>query len=483
MAFPTGWGRKQPIIIDYTKVNGTANLTNYPFLVTLDYLNSEIVDGGANSALNGGGDIRFSSDAAGTNQLPCEVVSFVTSATPASRICEIHVKVPSVSYMANTTIYVWYKKAGEVQPLATDPYGRNAVWSAQKVVYHLNDDPSVTAPQIIDSSGNVDGTTTGSMVLGDLQTGQINQALHLDGIDDGVNIPNPLPVSYTTRRISFWIKPDVLKRTVFLDKNGTQELRIGLWDATGSLRVYSGGSSTRWISSSGVISAGIWQKIDVDYDSARGGYFKVLVNGVLITPASNNALAMVSSTGELAIGYETASYSWSYYTGLIDNLVVDMNSYTDGWYITEYNNQSAPATFATAGTSVAASGSVLAISPINHTVTSDGSALSQLHGITIHKSSHNLTNDNISLNLGLSLNILTALHLLASDILTPIQLHALLTMNAAHGLSNDNIGLYDPLSYSPHPARRHQAQKARRVLSSATRTRKIQPSNNRTLRI
>ncbi len=129
MAFPSAWAQKQTITIDNTKVSGTGSHTNVQVLITLDHLDSTVVDAGANSALNGGGDIRFSSDSAGVTQLACEVVEFVTNATPASRACEIWVKVPSVSTSIDTVIYIWYKKAAEVQPAVTTTYGRNAVWT------------------------------------------------------------------------------------------------------------------------------------------------------------------------------------------------------------------------------------------------------------------------------------------------------------------------------------------------------------------
>ncbi|MEM9648297.1 MAG: hypothetical protein AAF969_07435 [Bacteroidota bacterium] len=44
-SFP-GWNRKQPITIQASQVVGSANLTDFPVLITLDQLNSEIADGG-----------------------------------------------------------------------------------------------------------------------------------------------------------------------------------------------------------------------------------------------------------------------------------------------------------------------------------------------------------------------------------------------------------------------------------------------------
>tara|TARA_R110002096_G_scaffold416576_2_gene619334 strand:+ start:157158 stop:157517 length:360 start_codon:yes stop_codon:yes gene_type:complete len=111
MAFPTGWGRKQKITIQSSQVSGIGSHVDFPLLVTLDHLNSEIVDTGSNSALNGGGDIRFSSDSAGTVQLACEIVSFVTNASEPNRKCEIWVKVSSVSTSVNTDIFKWNRPA------------------------------------------------------------------------------------------------------------------------------------------------------------------------------------------------------------------------------------------------------------------------------------------------------------------------------------------------------------------------------------
>ena len=131
-----GWNRKQAIIIDHERVAGSSDLVDFPFLVTLDHLASEVVDGGVNSALNGGGDLRFSSDANGNNRLAIEVVEFVTSALPGNRKCQIWVKLPVLSAVSNPTIYVWYNKLGAVQPVPIDPYGSRAVWSNYYFVSH-----------------------------------------------------------------------------------------------------------------------------------------------------------------------------------------------------------------------------------------------------------------------------------------------------------------------------------------------------------
>ncbi|WP_372899169.1 hypothetical protein, partial [Stieleria sp.] len=100
MAFPTGWTRKCELTFASTP---TADLAA---LFTEDNLPSEMFDAdGDNPALNGGGDIRFSSDSAGTSQLPCEVVSFVTDNDPANGTAQVWVKVPAAA-----SVWVWYGK-------------------------------------------------------------------------------------------------------------------------------------------------------------------------------------------------------------------------------------------------------------------------------------------------------------------------------------------------------------------------------------
>ena len=161
MAFPTGWGRRCALVIQSSKVTDTE--TNFPVLVTEDTLPSEIFDAdGSYPALNGGGDIRFSSDEAGNTQLACEIEQFVTDNNPANGKAAVWVKVPSMSSSSNTTIYIWYNKAGESQPAEGDAYGKHAVWDSNyKMVQHMNQDPSGGAGCIIDSTSNSTGRLMG----------------------------------------------------------------------------------------------------------------------------------------------------------------------------------------------------------------------------------------------------------------------------------------------------------------------------------
>lgn len=115
--------------------------SNFTWLATADNFPTAAIDGGANSILNGGGDLRCYTDSTKTTQLPIEVVSFVTGGTP-------NVIVWGVSPSLNVASTVYFEKdaAATAQPIATDTYGRNAVWAEFICVIHSG--------SIVDSTGN-----------------------------------------------------------------------------------------------------------------------------------------------------------------------------------------------------------------------------------------------------------------------------------------------------------------------------------------
>jgi hypothetical protein len=155
MAFDgSQWGRR----VKATGQSPIATATGFVALFTLDNFQgtrNEIVNGGSNSALNGGGDIRVSTDDAGTNQLPLEIVSFVVSATPSLQDIQFWVRFDSYE-AAQREVWVFYNRAGQVQPPVTDTYGRNAVWSDYEAALHCQD------TNWTDSTGNGDLSPDGA---------------------------------------------------------------------------------------------------------------------------------------------------------------------------------------------------------------------------------------------------------------------------------------------------------------------------------
>lgn len=169
MAFPAGWQRRCPLVIQESKI--PADQTAFPVLITEVNLPDEMkTTGGTNAAQADGGDIRFSTNSDGSGQLACEIVIWTQNATPANAKAEIWVPV-NISGSVDTTIYVWYKGGGsETQPAASAPFGSQAVWDSNyKLVFHLSNGSVLN---VNDSTSNANnGTDVNSQVPG---TGQID---------------------------------------------------------------------------------------------------------------------------------------------------------------------------------------------------------------------------------------------------------------------------------------------------------------------
>lgn len=352
------WGRKQAITINSTYVEGASNLTDFPFLVTLDHLDPEIVDGGANSALNGGGDVRFSSDTSGNNQLAIEVVQFVTSSTLADRKCQIWVKIPSLSATSDTTIYIWYNKSGETQPIATDTYGSQAVWSNNYVsIWHMEEDPSGTSPQVLDSGlGLNNGITGGSMQSNDLVSSKIGNGLDLNGTDQFVNVGNSSSLNLTSNlTISGWFNPTIYGDMYLFAKRNETVVEgynilllypndFGVYDTTAHWN-----SDATW-----EYTTNQWNYAVVKFNISGTGYTGFL-NGEFgsqkTIPVFPDGLAQNLYLGARSNGIGLP------FSGSIDEFRVSNIERSNDWIATEYNNQNSPSTFATAGTPDTASGS------------------------------------------------------------------------------------------------------------------------------
>jgi hypothetical protein len=193
MAFPTGWERKCAITIADTNVDG--DLSNFTVVLNEDALPSEMFDAdGSYPALEGGGDIRFSSDYDGANQLPCDIRAFHIDNDPANGYANIAVKVPSILASGGATIYVWYNKAGESQPAAADTYGQYNAYDGDFIgVWPLIESGNGTAGEFKDRTSNQingqGGSGTGSKVPTQ-EDGDVYKRQSFDGTDDHVDLNN-----------------------------------------------------------------------------------------------------------------------------------------------------------------------------------------------------------------------------------------------------------------------------------------------------
>jgi|GEM_PF-1781351 len=458
MAFPNGWGRKQQITIDHTQVSGSSDLSDFTVLITLDHLDDEVVDAGANSALNGGGDIRFSVDDAGLTLLPCEIVELVTSVTPSLRRCQIWVKIPTVYYNQNTDLYIWYNKAGETQPAVTSAYGRNAVFSGEEAVYAFNDNASTQ----IDLTGNGHDLS----LVGTVTTDSTHKAFGSSSTNLGgtAHFTSPTDLFKGQSNLSFrgWIR-----------NSGTSSYGImGAWDDNTNMSVllFTGSNDKLYMRGRNsttyddAISATLiqnqagtpWHHVSATYDNTD---LVVYVDGVLegtttLTGSINN-----SATQTFEVGRYNSS-NGTRWSGNFQFFKVSHDTKSADWIATEYANQNDPATFASAGIPEAAGGGapILAVSDNAHTQVADQAVLNQTHILQSAFSTHEHHTDDVSFLVNNAVIIHQILHGHAADQILLTQHHDLQPEDGLHthfstraSLATGNIlAIFDALH--PHQA-------------------------------
>ncbi|KKK46961.1 hypothetical protein LCGC14_3160010, partial [marine sediment metagenome] len=333
-------------IIDNTKV--AATLTNFPVLLT------NILDGNFNSDFEAvlqadWDDIRFTSDRAGTVQLAADY----SELDVASGDTVIWVKVPSISSSTDTEIWAWGGDSGASRPSRTDTYGNENAWDSNfQGVWHLGEDPSGGAPQVLDATSNTnDGTSGGTMLTEDLVSAQIADGLDFDGSDDFIGFgANPDLSNWAGITVEVWLK--------WADTGSNEHIIFSNWDGNGIkasilFRLEPAGnipqafliiaSNTQIGGGATVetIPANTFTKITVRYNKTD---LSIWVDGVKdATTFSGTANLDADVSGnEIEIGRSPHGGGVDEFDGIIDEVFISDTGRSDSWITTGYNNQSSP---------------------------------------------------------------------------------------------------------------------------------------------
>ncbi|PCI33394.1 MAG: hypothetical protein COB54_03565 [Alphaproteobacteria bacterium] len=472
MAFPTGWARKCKITIPDAKISG--NNTSFPILLTEANFPTEMLDGGDNSALNGGGDVVFTEDSPGAVQMSLDIVTFVTGGTPD---VELYTKRPTLNTAAERDIWVWYKKAGEAQPADIAAYGRNSVWSDYEAVYHLN------GAEGTDSAGNHNGTLINSPTSED---GPYGTAISLNGlnqrIDLGALIEDALS-GVDTLTIQAWVKPT----TVGIDRiisatRVTSSAGHKFWaDAGGSGEGWASAVATGSIAAAGADNSdatlNVWQFVTFRYDGAILGVRK---DNAGFTNTTKTGLIGDSNT-QVSIG---GTPNGDYFAGGLKEVRYRIAVLSDDWLTTAYNNQSDPATFATAGTPEAvSSGATIAVNGTSCSHASDSPTQTQAHNFIVNGAALAQTANSPSSTQTHSGAVNSTNHTHTANNTSLIQNQTLPVTDNTHRLISDEAGIFDPTAFTPNLARSHKATRKNRTSTPPSSDRTTHPTNTRTLRI
>jgi len=337
------WNYRKKITIDKTKVASTDGvaLTDFPVLVNL-----VSDDDLAARAQDDGDDILFTG-ADEKTKLSHEIESF--SGTTGALVA--WVKLPHINKGNDTIFYMYYgNDSASSQQNVTD------VWSnGYLAVWHMNQNPSGSAPQILNSVTNdYNWTTNGVMSSDQLVAGKNGQGLSFDGTNDYLQNVATSAFNLDTYTVEAWAKRDSNSsqyNSLFTTFEGGYYGYRTYLDNTGLLKWSHAKSDGTYegVSFGSGIDINQWASFAVSKAGATiTGYVNSSADSKTLLDASSRH---VSPTNRVRSGYEVNNSA--YFDGAMDELRFSNLARSADWIATEYANQNAPDTFASLGSEVA----------------------------------------------------------------------------------------------------------------------------------
>ena len=361
---PNGYAYRSAFTSDHTEGSNT-DQTNFPVLISGTYSYLATTGNGGNVTNSNGYDIIVTSDSSGLNPLAFERESY----TASSGAISLWVKIPTLSHTTDTVVYLFYGNSS----VTTDQSSKTAVWDDNfKGVWHLNQDPTGTSPQILDSSANANnGIAQGSWTSGQQVAGEIGGSLSfVSTSSDYVSTANSF-INPQTETIQAWFKStSTAGKKIIGFENAQTGTSASAYDRQIWLgsdgKLYGGFSCTSpgQLVSSSSYNDGNWHDVVLTLD-ASAQQAKLYVDGGIVGTTNSCSGAQVYS-GYFRIGAYRAGFwtngSDGYFTGSIDEARISLSSRSADWIATEYANQSSPSSFYSIG-SVVVAPSLTSLSP------------------------------------------------------------------------------------------------------------------------
>lgn len=313
---------RQRITVDQNLVIGSGVHTNFPVLVTAGNVGTALWQ----HAQNNGADIVFTA-ADGTTRLPHEIERY----DAATSNLWAWVKVPELAGEANTSFYMYYG-----QPTATDVPAGAAVWSGYRAVWHLKEAAST----------RYDSTTNGAHAatyggISSVSGGKIDGACGFDGVNGFLRATKQVVNSNGT--ITAWVKmPNPLSGALRVIFDTHYDSGVLLRETGDKMEVFvKNGSAVITSSSYFQNTAGTWVYVTLTLNDGAVSLYR---NGQFLTSASYAGRTPVGPNWAQIGAWDSGAY-WS---GAMDEVRVCRQVRSPDWIATEYANQNAPGSFASA---------------------------------------------------------------------------------------------------------------------------------------
>ena len=330
----------------------TETLTDFPLLVatagTAATNTLRHVGSGGHVQHSNGWDIVFTK-ADGTNGLSHELEGYDGAAGALIG----WVRVPSLAVDADTTVWLYYGKAG----VSGSPEDTTGVWDANYVaVWHLNQDPDATVGAILDSTSNgLHGTAHGALTNAGLTAAWLGYGMEFTGGTGSDYIQTASDqttnaLNRTTNAITLeaWFNPRSKAYSFPVHRRlGTNVADAWMfWFYQTELNF----CYEHWQDGSAVgdITVDTWSYVAGTWDGIAS---LIYPHGVLAgSNAYANTIAGDHNPVTLGAGEEGVLPAADFYDGLLDEVRISAVARTPGWIAACHSNQAAPAGFVWFGT-------------------------------------------------------------------------------------------------------------------------------------
>jgi hypothetical protein len=343
-----GYGYYKSITVKSGQVSG-GPLTNYPLLVSSTDPDLATVANGGKVTNANGYDIIFvaldDTTCGGTGLSPCTLYHENEGYNAATGQLIAWVNVPSIS--SSTVIYAYFGNSS-VTTATAQPTN---VWDSNYVlVSHL---PNGTTLSAADSTSDANN---GAFAHGNAVAGEIGGGFQSVNASYYINYGTHASMgNFTTLTYEFWMNVDGNNYGLVAGHySSADDNDVTIHASSPHYLIYNHGWSTTsgaWHGST-ALSASTWYHVAVTYNGgSTSNVPQIYINGVAdtMTTTTTPAGSLKADSGDI---WWLAGHAGSPTTGEYDEVRYSNIVRSAGWFATEYNNQSAPSSFYTLGSTV-----------------------------------------------------------------------------------------------------------------------------------
>jgi VCBS repeat-containing protein len=325
--YNASWNYRQTVVVSSSLLDGTVDAANFTVLVDITQTNLRSTVNGGNVGQTDGGDFVFTSSD-GTTKLNHEIESYDDT---TGRL-KAWVRVPTLSALSNTSLYVYYGNAG-----AANQWNSSGTWDATYGgVWHLSNG------SFADSTSNANnGTNTGTTdTTGIIEEGRtFNGSSQLISIADSNSLDEP-----NTFTISAWIRPTVNDnnwRTIV--NKGPDSAGGNYWFGIkqSQLEVYVAGTG---YDSNYTVPLNTWSHVAATFNNSTDTLV-VYYNGTAVYTNTSATATPGTNTDPLYIGRSALSNEW--WQGSLDEVRFQRSIESDNEIRADYRVQNSPGTYIT----------------------------------------------------------------------------------------------------------------------------------------